>query len=626
MKILIRQVSLLVIFWLLFFFISRIVFYICINSLLSNVPLNLILKSLYKGLRLDFSMIAYFMSIPLLLICLFYLIRKKAVIILIDILNYIFIIIYALTAAGEACLYQEWRSKLNMQALEHFINPSEVFRTASLYLTILFFGLSILYSFIFIKLYNWKISLKKYIPLSHVTILSRVWKGVILLFCITALSVINIRGGLQQIPIQSSDAFFCTEPIANDAAVNPFWHIAYNIMDYQDHFRENPFKDFSQEKSDSITRSLYAIQKDTTIQFLTTKRPNIVFILLESWSASTVKSFGGDDFAPFIDSLSRKGIRFTKLYPAGYTSDQGIPAILSGYPCVSRISVISQSLKSAKLPCINYDLKKYGYKSGFVFGGDLNYGNIRGYVFNKEFDLIKEEKDFGNSLPHGKLGIHDEFIAKEFLTLLKSASEPFIYSWFTVSTHIPYDYPGEKKHLVNLENDYINAITYSDHALRHFFKKAQEQAWYKNTLFIIVADHSHPSHKNLSPYDAEYHRIPLLFFGEVIKNNFKGKCINKVYSQLDIPTTILKQMGLDNESKQYIWSKNMFNPYTKEFAYYSCFDGGGIVTKEGYIGYHHKLNDLLANTIKNKNPKLIDSVLHLGKAFQQSIYEDYRLK
>jgi phosphoglycerol transferase MdoB-like AlkP superfamily enzyme len=510
--------------------------------------------------------------------------------------------------------------------LQHFLHPSEVFKTTSLGLTFLFFGLSAIFIFLFIKLYNRKISLQLVVPLNVESFLKRSWKGLLYFVVVIVFSGLSIRGGLQQIPIQSSDAFFCTQPIANDVAVNPLWNIVYNIVDYENHFKENPFKDFAQADADKLVADLYKVEKDTTIQFLSNARPNIVFIIMESWSASVIKSFGGDDFAPFVDSLSRQGIRFSKLYPAGYVSDQGIPAVLSGYPSVSRISVINQSSKSAKLPCINQDLKAYGYESGFVFGGDLNYGNIKSYVFNKEFGVVKEEKDFDSNLDRGKLGIQDGDMQKEYLRYLNEAKQPFVYSWFTLSSHMPYDYPGDKKQLVNhKENDYINSIGYADNSFRQFFEQAKKQPWYSNTLFVIVADHSHADHHDYSVYDAEYHRIPLLFFGDVIKSEFRGKNIETVFSQLDIPVTILKQMGLNKEATQYTWSKNMFNPTVNHFAYYCSFAGGGVVSDSGSIGYQHGLAEPVINHLP-KNKILVDSLTKITKAFQQAVFEDYRLK
>lgn len=570
-------------------------------------------------------MIGYLIAFPMFCFFIYLLFRKRGIVHFIDWFNYLLIIIYSLTVIGEMCLYREWKAKLSMQAIQHFTHPSEVFRSTSLGLTIVFFLASIIFSWFYISLYKRKISLLNIHPIPEKTGGKFHWKSFSFLIVGALFSTLSIRGGLQQIPIQSSDAFFCIQPIINDAAVNPLWNIAYNIIDYENHFKENPYTDFNQEKADSITSSLYQIEKDSTSIFLKNSRPNIVFILIESWSAYGVKSFGGDNFAPFIDSLSRQGIRFTKLYPVGYVSDQGIPAVLSGYPCTSRISVINQSSKSAKLPCINTDLKKYGYESGFVFGGDLNYGNIKSYIFNEKFDVVKEERDFDSNIPRGKLGIQDEDMAIEYIKAINVAKAPFVYAWFTLSSHMPYDFPGEKKNLSKSENDYSNSITYADKSFQHFFNEAKKQNWYKNTLFVIVADHSHGSHKDFSVYDPEYHRIPLLFFGDVINESFRGKNIESVYSQLDIAKTLLNQMNLKEEAKKYVWSKDMFNPSTKSFAYFCSFSGAGMVANDGYIAYQHNLKQLVFNTYGEHTSKA-DSMTILSKAFQQSVYEDYRLK
>ena len=570
-------------------------------------------------------MIGYLIVLPIFLFFIYGLFQKKFIIRLIDGLNYFFIALYSTTAVGEMCLYREWKAKLNTQALEHFTNPSEVFKTASAGLTVVFFSLSLFIVFLSIRIYNRKISLKSSYPVPAAAFGKFRWKSFIFLIIGVAFSALSIRGGIQQIPIQSSDAFFCIQPIVNDAAVNPLWNIVYNIIDYENHFKENPYKDFDTEQANTIVKTLYHVDKDTTTLFLTTNRPNIVFIILESWSAYEIKSFGGDNFAPFTDSLSMEGIRFTKLYPAGYVSDQGIPAILSGYPCTSRISVINQSSKSAMLPCINQDLKKVGYESGFVFGGDLNYGNIRSYIYNKKFDVVKEERDFESAIPRGKLGIQDGYMADQYLNLINAAKPPFVYAWFTLSSHMPYDYPGEKKELTKQENDYVNSIGYADKALQHFFYEAKKQSWYKNTLFVLVADHSHGNQKDFSVFDPEYHRIPLLFFGDVIKQSFRGKNITDVYSQLDITATLLKQMQLDEASDHYLWSKNMFNPYTQPFAYYCSFSGGGFLMNDGFVGYQHDVKDLIFNSLGNKSTRA-DRLTQFGKAFQESVYEDYRLK
>src|SRR6187401_2294296 len=108
------------------------------------------------------------------------------------------------------------------------------------------------------------------------------------------------------------------------------------------------------------------VEKDTTTYILSSAKPNIVFLILEGFTAYAVPNFGGDNYAPFLDSLSRNGVAFTRCYSAAYTSDQGMPAILSAYPSTPKISITNQSSKTKELPCISRDLKKLGYESGYI--------------------------------------------------------------------------------------------------------------------------------------------------------------------------------------------------------------------------------------------------------------------
>ncbi|MEY5048080.1 MAG: hypothetical protein RLZZ175_1439 [Bacteroidota bacterium] len=619
------QLSLITLFWLCLFAVNRIVFYAFISHLINDVPFTILLSSLFHAIRLDMSMVGYFSSIPLLILFIYYLFPKQGLLKFINVFIAFLVIVYNLISVGEMGLYREWKAKMSMQALMHFSNPDEVFRTTSFDLMIYFVVFNVLLSGAFIYIFYKKVAFtKNIIPVDNIlTSAKKLILFPILLLIIVAFSVINIRGGLQQIPIQSSDAYFTNNPLVNDASVNPFWNLIFNIIEYNNKFKENPYKDFPQADADKITRSLFAVQKDTTEIFLNNSKPNIVYILLESWSASCVEGFGGDNYAPFMSSLAKEGISFTKFYPGGYVSDQGIPAVLSGYPALSRMSVINVSEKSVKLPCISEDLKPLGYQSGFYFGGDLNYGNLRSYVYQKKFDIVKEEKDYSD-LPKGKLGIHDNYMNKQFITEINQLKQPFLASWFTVSTHMPYDFEGTKKRLTPLENDFTNSMVFADSCLKVFFDYAKKQAWYKNTLFVLVADHSHGSHKNSDPFMAAYHQIPCVFYGDVIKNEFKGRKIDKVFSQLDITPSILKQMKLHNEAEKYVWSKNMFNPYSKNVAYYCSYGGAGMVSNKGWIGFNHQSPGLMYDEIKPKQES--DSLTKYAKAFQQSVYEDYRTR
>ena len=346
-----KHMAKLILFWMLIFFVNRIVFYLTTAHLVPDVSDWTFIQSFFQGFFVDISTSAY-VTAPIVIISLLsYVFQFKPLIVFNHILTYLFIIFYNLSSIGESILYREWGAKLSSKALSHFANPSEVFKTASIGLTIAFFILTILFSFFYIFIYRKHLKASAF-SYSKEPILKRVGMfipGFVLTFGIWLLM---IRGGFG-IPIQSSDAYYCNEPMMNDVAVNPAWNIGFEMLSFKTQEQSTLFKLIDNSVAEKRLSELYAVEKDTTQFILSNTKPNIVFIILESWSAECVKSFRGDDFAPFIDSLSMQGIRFTNTYAAGHVSDQGVPAILSGQPCVSRFSVVNQTSKSKNIPSIN---------------------------------------------------------------------------------------------------------------------------------------------------------------------------------------------------------------------------------------------------------------------------------
>ena len=249
----------------------------------------------------------------------------------------------------------------------------------------------------------------------------------------------------------------------------------------------------------------------------------------------------------------------------------------------------------------------------------MNGARDKSYMIFNNFDKIMEGSDFPASIPRGKLGIHDQYTLDYQLKELNKQKQPFFSALFTVSTHSPWDqpYPKPLKWGDN-EHDYINAAYYTDHCLGEYFEKARKQPWFRNTLFIIVADHSHNSYRNWDPQSREYHKIPMLFYGEVIRDEFRGKRWQKLGDQHDIAATLLAQLGLKHND--FHWSKDLFNPYTPEFAYFSTEDGVGWIRPDAYFSYDVTPNYFHFNQI---NPAIQDSIIKEGKAYLQGVFEEY---
>ena len=191
---------------------------------------------------------------------------------------------------------------------------------------------------------------------------------------------------------------------------------------------------------------------------------------------------------------------------------------------------------------------------------------------------------------------------------------------FTQSTHGPFDFPMEEVlHWGEKEKLYINSAYYADRCIFNFIAEAKKSSWYKNTLFIFVSDHSHNSPKNWAFNQKEYRRIPLLFFGDVIKPEYRGLLNDCIASQTDLASTLLHQLNMDAEN--FIYSKNLFNPYTPHNAYYAFDEGFGIVAAEGSMAWNVKDN----RTEFEKVNSIEDGkkLKQQGQAFLQFLMDEY---
>ena len=603
-------------FWIAFFNFTRMVFllYHLRLILIERIALTDILQIPFRALRLDFATACYIMIIPFLILVVQSLYSPKWINWVNKIYTVLLCFAYALTGAGEMGIYSEWKTKLTYKVLKYFAHPSEIYNSSESWIFIL---LVVLFFFMFLS------GFFAYIKFFSVDIIREKRNHIFsLLFVIFTppLLVIGLRGGTQMIPINQSESYYSKHNILNLASVNNFFNLYISIFENLPNFNLNPYVFMDSAKAAKQVKEIYQVKKDTTISILKTTRPNIVILILESWSADLIQDLGGEPgITPEFRTLEKNGILFDQVYAAGSRSEQGMACIFGGFPAHPVSSITVQPDKFVKLPSLPQVIQNAGYTTAFYFGGQLIYGNIKSYIIFNNFDKIMEGADFPSSMPRGKLGIHDQFTLGYMENDLGKQKQPFFAALFTVSTHSPWDQPyGKPLAWGDNEHNYINAAYYTDHCLGDYFAKASKEPWFNNTLFIIVADHSHNSYRNWDPQSKEYHKIPLLFYGNVIKDEYKGKRWHKLGNQHDIAATLLSQLGL--EHSQFHWSKNLFNPYTPEFAYFGSEDGCGWIRPDAYFSFDASTNYYHFLEIP---PQLKDSVLTEGKAYLQGVFGEY---
>lgn len=599
--------------WMLFFQITRFVFVFWNYEELMSLPIQELFALPFEAMYLDMAMTSYLMGIPFLLFALALFSEKTFFLKMSRYFTAMLIVIVSCLTFGELPIYDEWHTKLNYKAISYLSNPSEVFHTASTSQLLLGIFASILLSLFGIFLFKKIVSIPPQISRKPLII------SFLFLIITPGLLVLGLRGGFQQIPIQVSDAYYSQHNVLNVAATNSTFNLLSSCL--KNAKAGKPYQFMPDNESKALFDAIYKTPQDSTTQILTTHRPNIVLVILESWSGDLVKSCGGyDSIAPNMENLIKQGFFFNNCYASGGLSDQGMAAIFSAFPAQPKTSIIKQPSKYEHLPCINTELAQNGYHTSFLFGGQLSYGNIRSYMYFNGFDRIKEGKDFDDSIPQGALGVQDEYLFERQLHDLAQEKEPFFAAMFTLSSHSPYDFPmKEVIHWGDKEKKYLNSVLYADACIHDFMEKAKQTKWYPNTLFIFVSDHSHNSPHNWTIMQPEYRKIPLLFYGEVIKPEYRGKKDSVVASQTDVAATLLKQLGIS--AQRFPYSKNLFNPYSPRHAFYSFDEGFGLIKSEGQLAWYVKENRTEFENVHSPEEKT--KIVKEGQAFLQVLMNEY---
>ncbi len=617
MKRILSNLLMQFVFWLVAFAIGRVVFMTYYAGLVADEHAGFwhVLAAFWHALPLDIATACYILFIPFLVLVIQSLWSPKWLNWIHLSYTFLIILIYALIIGAENGVYYEWRTKIPYKALLIFSNPSEIYNTAET--KVFFILLAIFLAQLILTFWLYRRFFFK-----PITMIPRNFLFTALFFLLTPpLLILGARGGTREIPIMQSQAYYSTHQILNLAATNSLFNLAASARENYKYKGENPFIHYPPDEAERSVQELYQVEKDTTVGLLTTTRPNVVLILLESWSADLIEALGGDPgITPEFDSLQRDGVLFTRIYASGTRSEQGMACLFGGFPAHPISSIAVQPDKYNKLPSLPRTLIAQGYTTSFYFGGQLIYGNIKSYIYYNGFQRIKEIYDFNPAFPRAKLGIHDEFTLKEQLHDLAGEKTPFFSTLFTLSTHSPFDMPlAEKKDrgYGTVIDDYLNSAYYTDQCLGDYFREARRQPWYDSTLFILIADHSHFSQKNWYYHSPEYHRIPLLFYGEVIREEYRGTKINRIGSQVDLASILLSQLHIGDSA--FVWSKNLLNPYVREFAYVSFEEGIGWIVPEGHFFWVNNLNTYYNNELKTD----AERINRQGRSFLQVIYQNY---
>lgn len=611
MKSLLKFTFKLIAFWLIFFLVQRCLFiWVGAADSVDFGWWDFLLSHRY-AFALDLSMTAYILALPALWIIGLLFLGKGSNMNK-PVLRWYFLIIVLLSAfifIADLGLFSEWGSKLNHKAMAYATHPDKVLISAQSTPLLLMIGIlvaSVIAGYWILKRFLGKeVRVKAKLP-------AKILYSILLIAGI----LIAIRGGLQPNPIKKNWSYFAKVNLLNLAAVNSTWN-CMELLVKKNQVSENPYSYFSDTEATAQFEALHPVNLGGSAMISKVKQPNILMILLESWSGDIIAPIGGEEgVSPGFTRLCQDGILFPNFYSTGFRTEQGQAALFGGFPAQPTTTVMQDFQKFDKLPGLAETLGQHGYYSSFYYTGDLDFANTGKYLFSSGFEQIigEQNTDFEDKTLWGAM---DEELFSYHLKKVNSDSEPFFTVIMTSTSHEPFEAPVAKIFPGDDPADlYRNTVHYTDAAMWDYLEKARKTDWYKNSLVFIVSDHAHHLPYRRERHDPERHHIPFLITGGALKDELRGLQRESFSSHIDFPATVLGQLGI--AATDFKYSKDLFNPQRSDFAFYSFEDGFGWIDIDGTLVYDHQLGQLISSS-----DSVSDRALANGKSYLQVLMQDF---
>ncbi len=430
------------------------------------------------------------------------------------------------------------------------------------------------------------------------------------------LMIISARGGLQLRPLNMADAPRYAKGPNVAVLVNTPFSI---LLTFQ-----NPgVKRLSFLEKDALKNIYSPVKSIKGVGGF--KGRNVVLIILESFAEEYIGAISGKkSYTPFLDSLINVSYVFKNNRANGLRSIEALPSIFAGIPSINNTPFILSPYASNAINSLPSRLSDLGYETSFFHAGETGTMAFDAFCKNAGVnnyygleDYPEKERDFD-----GAWGIYDEPYLQYFANEMNRMKEPFFSSVFTLSSHHPYSIPPQHKDKFPKGNLNIHeTLGYTDYALKQFFQSVKNESWFKNTLFVITADHPAQSEYKFYIQDAGRYKVPLLFFDP--NGKLKGASM-ELSKHADIPTTVLSLLGdttflvsfgqdLFSETDNHLVNYKGNRYIVRNNKYVLIFNG------EKSIGFYTESDSLWkSNLLEEPDFQLAkDSLTNFGKAYLQ---------
>ena len=567
------------------------------------------LAVIWHGLPMDVSVAGYFTIIPALLALISIWLHPALIRILhrtyLALASFLISIVYC----TDAVLYGFWQFRIDSTPFFYFLSsPKDALASVSIWWVLL--GIVVVVVLTAVLFFVLCKTIGTFPESKGIAKDRLIASGVMVV--VLALLFVPIRGSLGTSTMNLGRVYYSENQKLNHAAINPCFSLLSSLMNDEDTKDQYRFMaaDEANKLFSQITDKTKQGGTDAVFKLLNTNRPNIVMVVLESFSAHIMKSMGGTaNVAVNMDKWANEGVLFTNFYANSFRTDRGLAAILAGYPAQPTMSIMKYPNKTGNMPMFPQKLKKAGYQLKYYYGGDADFTNMRSFVTTAGFEDLVSDADFPIKLRLSKWGVPDQYVFDRALADIKSQAPNATHLSViqTSSSHEPYDVPFKK-----LNNKILNAFAYTDNCLGKFVAALKKLPSWKNTLVVLVPDHQGCYPEDMDNYSPQRYHIPLLLLGGALKA--KGP-IATLGSQADIAATLLSQLGFSYS--EFTFSKDMLNPNVPHFAFSTVPNAFMMKTTDNTVFYNCETNKTILD-----NGKTPGKNLPYGKAYLQKLYDD----
>ncbi len=531
------------------FLIGRFFFYLLYFERFNDISFFESLLTFIYGLRMDTIVICIILVIPTIFLAITPKIFSNFISKFLNIYILFFLVIALFIECASFPFFAQYDLRPNYLFIEYLEYPQEV--TSLLFKDYKFQFIAVFILIIAtIRLY----SKSKFINFEQVfkqNYISRI----LILAPILLVLFLGIRSSLGHRPVNISDALYSENRVINEITKNSLHSLGYayysnkkaenNISKYGKIDIKEAYKVASLAIGINYKDEKKPFYREVKSKLTSKKQKNLVIFIQESMGAQFTGFIGKQNFTPNLDNLAQDYLSFTNLYSNGTRSVRGLAALTSGTLPINGVEVIKRNKSQEGYFTVASLLKPYGYKSSFIYGGEARFDNMKGWYLGNGFDEVIEQKDFTNPIFTSTWGVSDEDLvikANEKFKSYYENKEKFVSVMFSSSNHMPFELPdGKIEFEKNIPKTSVeNAIKYADFAIGKFFELAKKEDYFKDTVFVVIADH------NVRVYGDQI--VPIDMFqipAVIVSNDIPHQIFTNLTSQSDVLATALDLIGID---------------------------------------------------------------------------------